>query len=323
MNCTTKQRRDGFTIVELLVVIGIILVVVSLLIPVVNAAKRQAYRARAAHDIQAICMAIESYHRDMGYYPSVTTTGLNGTGIGNQTSDGNGDSRGAGSSGPNDELYRALFCQFSGYDGGRYGPYISPGAFFVDPSGSARVYDHNGKRFFYVPARKSGDYTAPPTTVWDPYLNKTFGNSGQFADTIGNPLWRITMQDNSYTTTIMPNAGVFCTNMPFEDWRYILGNRYHYGDPSSWTELDPVTGATVTVTGTDGTCQASHGDVPATTGPYIIWCSGPSKNDAGYGATGYRFGLLRDRKGNLVGTAPSMANGWHGYSTDDIMNFTP
>lgn len=64
-----KSSRGGFTLVELLVVIGIIVLLISILLPMVNRAYRESIRASMAADLQVISEALEAYRHDFGDYP--------------------------------------------------------------------------------------------------------------------------------------------------------------------------------------------------------------------------------------------------------------
>jgi prepilin-type N-terminal cleavage/methylation domain-containing protein len=63
--------RPGFTLVELLVVMGIILVLIALLFPSLNAAWKGSVRTRVGADLATIATALEAYKQDYGDYPRV------------------------------------------------------------------------------------------------------------------------------------------------------------------------------------------------------------------------------------------------------------
>jgi general secretion pathway protein G len=65
----TGRRRGGFTLVELLVVIGIIVVLFSIATPMVLTARRNADRVRTQSDLNAIAQALDAYKNDFKDYP--------------------------------------------------------------------------------------------------------------------------------------------------------------------------------------------------------------------------------------------------------------
>ena len=65
----TEFRRHAFTLVELLVVIGIVALLVALLLPALSGAREQARRARCGANLHSIGQAITMYVQQSGYYP--------------------------------------------------------------------------------------------------------------------------------------------------------------------------------------------------------------------------------------------------------------
>jgi prepilin-type N-terminal cleavage/methylation domain-containing protein len=75
-----KRRCIGFTLIELVVVITIIVILGGLVLSTVGYAQKHAARSRAGTEIAAMSAACESYKADNGVYPrSATTDGLDPT----------------------------------------------------------------------------------------------------------------------------------------------------------------------------------------------------------------------------------------------------
>lgn len=68
-----QLTRRGFTLVELLVVIGVIGVLMGIALPMVHTSRRLGLVSRARHDLRQIGFAAEAYHCDYRFYPPART----------------------------------------------------------------------------------------------------------------------------------------------------------------------------------------------------------------------------------------------------------
>lgn len=75
-----RNRRPAFTLVEVLVVIGIMLVLVGMLMVAIPKVQKSARRARTTADLQTISVAMEAYKQDFGDYPRLRYTGAGSIG---------------------------------------------------------------------------------------------------------------------------------------------------------------------------------------------------------------------------------------------------
>jgi prepilin-type N-terminal cleavage/methylation domain-containing protein len=66
-------RRRAFTLVEMLVVIGIIAVLAALLLPAINMAREAARKAQCSNGLRQLALAIEQFDGAKGYYPAART----------------------------------------------------------------------------------------------------------------------------------------------------------------------------------------------------------------------------------------------------------
>lgn len=73
------MRKSGFTVVELLIVITIILVLAGLILATSGYVQAKGKRSRAEAEIAAISAALENYRADNGIYPTDTASGTTST----------------------------------------------------------------------------------------------------------------------------------------------------------------------------------------------------------------------------------------------------
>ncbi len=66
------RHRTGFTLIEMLVVIGILLIVIGLTLPAVQSAREAARRSACANNLRQMASALAHFEADHGAFPSAT-----------------------------------------------------------------------------------------------------------------------------------------------------------------------------------------------------------------------------------------------------------
>jgi prepilin-type N-terminal cleavage/methylation domain-containing protein len=68
-----SNRRDGFSLIELLVVISVIAILVGIMFPVLSGAKNNALNRRALTEVEGLASAIRAYHTVHNNWPGGVT----------------------------------------------------------------------------------------------------------------------------------------------------------------------------------------------------------------------------------------------------------
>ena len=165
-----RRRRDGgFTLVELLVVIGIIVVLVSIMTPIIMTARRNADRVRTRGDLNTIAMALDAYKNDFNSYPrpdaATPTTPVLAWALigpwdavpGPLPSPLTGTGPGDGADGPG---FRTQWDNTNKVGGKVWGPYLPPDKFKTEIDTTTNpptvyVLDRFGSRIEYFPQWRS------------------------------------------------------------------------------------------------------------------------------------------------------------------------
>jgi prepilin-type N-terminal cleavage/methylation domain-containing protein len=186
-----SRRRGGFTLVELLVVIGIIVLLFSIGTPMIISARRNAERVRTQGDLNTIAMALDAYKADFKDYPRQDlATGparpvLAWALIGPWAAMPEGANPGDGADGPG---FRTQWDNVNKVGSKVWGPYLPPDKFPTEvENGAVYLLDRFGSRIEYFPRWRSAKpgislFGVPSPGDPSPMTNMNGGTGGGVYD---------------------------------------------------------------------------------------------------------------------------------------------
>jgi type II secretory pathway pseudopilin PulG len=161
-----RTQRGAFTLVELLVVIGILILLASILLPIVFGVRKNAMNARIKLDLQAIATGLEEYKKVFRDYPRQSTPNPASAGkreellvtylIGEK-----GDGVRLANTGDNKDTQGAK----------KWGPFVPPEKFKVV---NGKLTDSSGKEVMYYPRYNA--YDKRPLSPGNKYSGFLLGN---------------------------------------------------------------------------------------------------------------------------------------------------
>jgi prepilin-type N-terminal cleavage/methylation domain-containing protein len=289
--------RRGFTLLELLIVIGIIVLLATILLPMVQRVHTQARRTSMAADLEIISQALEAYKSDFGDYPRLDHTAtivpnalvqqgatilcwaLVAPGPAVSTNPLN---PGDGADGPG--------FRIRGTVGAVKGPYLPPDRFLIGTADGIGVVwqpgevngqnvtpagfnnnqdvlaDRNRSPILYYPASRNAKAAEPPNGFVKPMFI---------------PLYQLSAR-NPNDPLLHPAIFNFDDNHVYLDVTQHHGTAIGLGvgNPANLTRGQDLAGWRVMSyrlgdADFDGTID--HGEVPVSTGPYLLWSAGPDQ----------------------------------------------
>ncbi|MCC6239080.1 MAG: prepilin-type N-terminal cleavage/methylation domain-containing protein [Phycisphaerales bacterium] len=186
-NGANAAEKSAFTLIEMLVVIGIIVLLVGLTFPIVIGSRGKAEIAKVRMTMQMISTALEQYRHELGDYPRFMDSGagdyrgailLARALVGPGPKDGGNSLGQDGADGPGFRARRVGDPETGQAVGQVYGPYLkadalqissnpaNPDAGITDPT-QPMLFDAIPSVVLYFPARRS----KPDLTNIDAYVN--------------------------------------------------------------------------------------------------------------------------------------------------------
>ncbi len=273
------RHRPGFTLIEVLVVVGIIALLAGLVLPALLHARRTAIVTRTKSDLALIGTALEAYKHDFGDYPrfasplddkeseanavpgrgtwldysadrgarllcfALIAPGPAGTGAAAVDTGGQD-----GADGPGFRGRRTLIAGTTTLAGKVYSPYIDSSKFKIQSTqpnmSDAKLLDGSGMPILYYPALPG----PAQTSINNGYINSVTINSSFVA---GTPLPLYNFFDNSAVWNLRYGVAAL------DQFRKLTG------------DLD-----------FNGTIEPAKGESAVTSQPYLLWTAGA---DAAFG----------------------------------------
>ncbi len=251
-----RSRKPGFTLVELLVVIGIIALLVGVLLPMVMRARKSAAKIRMKNTLQTLSTGLEAYNQAWGAYP-VFDNGYNSNAFTQLDRD---NQRLVIDSGPR-ALYSGLVGKWAIRVGSEpYGPFVNVDNLRVDRV-NFWILDDYDKPILYVPAafpKPNFAGKVGPTGTQLPAFCADGATLGPItgAHTLVSPFYDHRAANQTYSTAGLAN--VKNPLISLFDMRVLLGDD---GTPKPGNPPKP-----------DGIITGTEAAV--TSQPYLLWMAG-------------------------------------------------
>lgn len=75
---TRDTRQTGFTLVEVIVVLSVVLLLTGIAVPMLSSYMEDGRRARAEAEVKVVGAAVMSFYKDIGIFPTRNSAGTNG-----------------------------------------------------------------------------------------------------------------------------------------------------------------------------------------------------------------------------------------------------